>query len=621
METGRAPSAVCASALVQCESARLTFPRVSPPKEYPCPSCRTAKRLRGPRAFASVTCEACGAGWRPREEVAGWRLHELLARSGLALIFHASDPAGGESVAVKILAPPVGWTPEDAARFTDEVRILAAHDHPHWLRIFGGGMEEDFAWLAMEWLPEGALESRGRLGETAALQAAAQIADALVAAHACGLRHRNLHIGECLLAAAATVKVSGFAEGSFYERAGRDVGTAWGRLFCAPPERLFEEPEDARSEIYALGGIAFQMLTGELPYEGETMPEIFMERLDGPPVSVRDLAPALRESTAALVGRMLAVDPRERFSSWEETAGALGKQLGVLSQAASPRRAVPVVVARPVAKAPVDSAAGGAWFTLLMLAGIAGVVGWFGWKHFQEPSAESAAMEPKIAVISTPAPTPAPAPPASVIAKIEKPEAPPPPPKPAPPKLDWTPWEKFILESPKRPGSGRGGENKIPGSGALRLTGNNSGMSGGHDENVFYARQMEGDWTFTARVSANSGPAGIVARESIGSDRPCVGLFLAADGRLSSVLRAQPAAGVKAAPVAAGTGSRWLRLARRGAAISAFHSANGKQWREAATLNVPALPSGVPVGFVVWPEGKLPEAGATFDEVAVEAVR
>ena len=624
METGRAPSAVCASALVKSKFARLTFPPVSRPKEYPCPSCHTAKRLRGSRAFANVTCDSCGAVWRPREEVAGWRLHELLARSGLGLIFHASHPAGGAPVAVKILALPAGWTPEDAARFTDEVQILAAHDHPHWLQIFAGRMEEDFAWLAMEWLPEGSLPARGRLGEMEALQVAAQIADALVAAHACGLEHRNLHIGECLLADATTVKVSGFAEASFYERAGLDVGTIWGRLCCVPPERLFDEPEDSRSEIYALGAIAFQMLTGEPPHEGETMPEIFMERLEGPPASVRDCVPAIRESTAALVDRMLAVDPQQRFPSWEETAKALGKQLGALSPAASPRRVVPAAVAAPVAKAPVYSATGGAWFTILMLAAIAGVAGWFGWKHFQEPTAEPAATEPKIVPIPTPASapvraTPPPAAPAPVIARIEKPEAPPPP--PPPPKLDWTPWKKFILESPKRPGIGRGGENKIPGSGALRLTGNNSGMAGGHDENVFYARQMEGDWTFTARVSSNDGPAGIVARESIGSDRPCVGLVIAGDGKLISVLREQPAASLKPAPVVVGMGSRWMRIARRGTSISAFHSANGKQWREAATLNFPALPTSVPVGFVVWPERNAKEAGATFENVALEAVR
>ena len=534
--------------------------------------------------------------WCPRAEVGGYRLHEQLARGGFSLIFRASDPAGGESVAVKIFALPHGSTDEDAARFTEEVRTLAAYEHPHWLRVFGGGCEEDFAWLAMEWLPEGSLVARGRLGENEALHFAAQIADALVAAHTCGLSHRNLQIGECLLADAHTVKVSGFVEAALYARAGVELGTVWGRLSCAPPERFFEETEDSRSEIYALGTIVFQLLTGELPYEGEMLPELFVDRLEGPPPRVVNYVLAIRESTSALVDSLLAIDPQERFSSWEETA----KLLSALAQKVT---ATPLRM-RSVTKAPVKLPVHTAWFAITALAGVVGIAGWFGWKYFQRPD-ESDAPQPNIARIFTAEPATKPSVPA----------------KPAPPKLDRGPWEKFILESPIRHGIGKGGEIQIPDGGALRLEGNNSGMSGGHDENVFYARQMDGDWTFTARVSANDGPAGIVAREGIGSDRPCVGIFIGADGKLNSVLREQPAAKITPVPLAVGAGSKWLRIARRGAAMSAYHSPDGKHWREAATLNLPSLPASVPVGFVVWSGVKEKLASAMFEDVVLDAAR
>ena len=141
----------------------------------------------------------------------------------------------------------------------------------------------------------------------------------------------------------------------------------------------------------------------------------------------------------------------------------------------------------------------------------------------------------------TPSPMLIDAAPAPVAVAMAKPQIAPLPQKPASPKMDWADWKTFILESPSRPNSGRGDDSRIPGSGALRLSGNNTGMSGGYDECVFYARQIGGDWTLIARVSANDGPAGIVARESIGSDRPCVGIFLGADGKLNSVLRTEPA--------------------------------------------------------------------------------
>ena len=616
---GRVSHLMTMRALVNSKAARLASEFLSPPKDYPCPNCRAAKRLRGAHAFASVTCAECGTAWRPREEIGGYRLRELLARSGFALIFRAADPLGGQALAVKVFGLPSGSVPEDAERFNAAVKNLEAYEHPNWLNVFGGGTEEDVAWLAMEWLPAGSLSQRGQMGEADALRAAVQIADALTAAHECGLDHRNLQIGECLLADAQTVKVSGFAEAIFYERAGHDVGTVPGRLACVPPERVFGDAEDSRSEIYALGAILFQMLTGELPYAGETVPEFFLDRLDDPPPRLADSVGTIRKSTAALVERMMAIDPGERFSSWNEVGAVLRNELGALSQSGSPATAlqapVHVPAARRVAKAPAYSAAGGAWFTILMLAGIAGFAGWFGWKHFQAPA-------PKTTAIFTPMPTPVPAAvPAATpapVAPVAMPDTPSPvPQKPAAPKMDWSDWKKFILESPKRPGTGTGESNLIPGSGALRLKGNNSGMAGGHDENVFYARQIEGNWTLTVRVSSNDGPAGIVARESIGSERPCVGLTLDVDGRLNSLLRQEAAARLLPVPVAAPAGSRWLRIVRRGTAMSAFHSTDGKHWREAVPLNLPTLPPSVPAGFVVWSGVREKEAGATFEDVSL----
>ena len=240
-------------------------------KEYPCPHCNVAKKLRCVRAFANTVCAECGMEWRPREEIGGYRLLELLARSGLAVIFRAVEAESGAEVAVKLLRPPFGSTAEDFGRFAAEVEILAGFEHPHWVRVFGGGIEEDLAWLAMEWLPESSLATRGRMGEGEVLHFAAQAASALASAQAAGLRHRDLEITNCLLADAQTLKVSGFAESVFYARAGDEAGTIWGRLSCAPPERVFGEREDVRSEIYALGAILFQVLSGALPYEGEVL--------------------------------------------------------------------------------------------------------------------------------------------------------------------------------------------------------------------------------------------------------------------------------------------------------------------------------------------------------------
>ncbi len=560
------------------------------------------KRLRSANVFATVACADCGTEWRPRDEIGGYTLREMLARGGFSQIFHALDPTSGDSIAVKILCPPTGCTRRDADRFLSNAHFLATHDHPHWLRVFGGGVEDEIPWLAMEWMPAGSLAACGKVGEIEAVNAAAQIAEALAAAHANGLEHHNLEIGECFLDDRGAVKVAGFAEAIFYETAGREVGTVWGRLSCAPPERVFDEAEDARSEIYALGVILFQMLTGELPFEGETVPEHFVARLDDRAAQCGDQMRDVQKTTVAIVERILAVDPAQRFSSWEEMAEILRHQIELLNgkgSAAAPRAEV-VSVARPVAKPPKYSAAGGAWFTILMLAGIAAFLGWYGWKHFRGATVESA--------LETPA----------AIAQPEPPSPPPPPtlpPTPALASMDWSVWKVNLLESPKRPGVGKG-ESSFSGS-ALRITGNNTGMAGTNDECVFYAREIAGDWEFTARIGVTTGPAGIVAREGIGSDRPCVAVFFGADGKLMSALRTQPAERLAPAPVAIGAGSRWLRLVRSGTTISAFHSADGKIWREAATLNLPGLPASVPVGFTVWSGVTAKPASAIFEDIAL----
>ena len=573
-----------------------------------------AKKLRSARAFAIAVCAGCGAEWRPRAEIGGYRLLEPLARGGLSLIFRAVEPESGAELAVKLVRPPRGSAAEDFERFVVDVEILAGLEHPNWLRVFGGGIEEDLAWLAMEWLPE-ARPARGRMGEAEALGLAAQAASALASAEAAGLRHRDFQIGNCLLADAHTLKVSGFAESVFYARAGEEAGTLWGRLCCAPPERIFGEPEDLRSDIYALGAIVFELIAGDPPYEGEVLPELFLERIEGAPLRLEDAVRPVRRNTALLVERMLAIEPERRFQSWNEVLENLAGLLEMPAQDGLAVSVRPRAAATPV-KVPVYSAAGGAWFTIAMLAGIAGIAGWFGWRHFHETPLTNAEPAWEVAAISTSAPTtPSPVPTVAAIVTRETPPPPVVPPKSVAPKMDWAVWKKSILESPNRPNSGKGEESRIPGSGALRLRGNNSGLAGGHDECVFFARQIGGDWTLTARVSANDGPAGIIAREGIGSERPCVGIFLGADGKVNSVLRGQPAARVAPARAAGADGARWLRIMRRGSAMSVFHSLDGTKWREAATLNLPTLPPGVPVGFVVWSGVAEKMAGATFEDV------
>ena len=594
---------------------------------------------------------ACGGEWRPRREVGGYRLLEPLARSGLAMTFRAVGPESDASLAVKVLRPPFGFTQEDLERFSNDVRILAAYEHPHWLRIYDGGIEEDLAWLAMEWLPEGSLADllaeRGRLDEKAVLQFGAQAASALASAREAGLQHHNLHLTNCLLADEHTLKIAGFAEAHFYERAGEEVGALWGRLCCAPPERIFGDAEDARSEIYALGCILFQALAGALPYDGEIMPEIFYTRLGGSSLRLENFVSPIRKSTAEVIDRMLALGPGQRFQSWEETLESLTSALETADQSGSPVPVRPrvVAIARVAAKPPVYSAARGAWLTMLMLLAIVGIAGWFAWNHWHEPepsSAPIAAAAPEASAIPEPpaAATPpatkpvvanvAAKPPPKVVATAPAPmpvvatsgtAEPPPPPLP---KNEWSGWEMHTLKSPK-PGHPVAQGQRQPGPGVreMRVSGNNTGIAGGHDECVFYARTLSGDWTLTARIVSNTGVAALCARAAIGSERsgqPCIAVILdRGEGKLKSAVRQESEKAVDVKPLTTASPPVWLQLTRRGTKLTARFAVKKDQWTPAAPLILADLPQSMDAGLMVWSVAKDAKetAAATFDEVTV----
>ena len=393
-----------------------------------------------------------------------------------------------------------------------------------------------------------------------------------------------------------------------------------------------------RSEIYALGCIVFQALAGVLPYEGETMPEIFYARLGGSSLRVETFVSPLRKTTAQVVDRMLAIGPGQRFQTWEETLEALTGALGTLSQSGSPVAARPrvVAVARVAEKPPVYSAARGAWFTIAMLLAIVGFAGWFGWRHWHAPELSAApiaiaapeapaipeppaAAPPKPATPADTKPAPKVAAPPPVAATAEKPTLP----QPEHPKKDWNGWEVSILKSLKNKvaGSVQGDAHPIPGTNEMRVSGNNSGIAGHHDECVFYSRTLSGDWTLTARIVSNTGIAALCARAPLGKERsgqPCVAVLVSGDGKVSSAVRLESEKPADVKPLPSASRPAWLQLTRRGAKLTAFYAMKKGEWIEAAALALPALPPNVDAGLMVWSTAKdtKEKAAATFDEVS-----
>ena len=346
---------------------------------------------------------------RARTDFAGYQLGEPFARSGLAMIFRATDPVTGVEFALKVIQPPFGTQPEDLSRFVAETRAATGLDHPHCVRVFGAGVEEGFAWVAMELLTGGSLTGRlaavERMAEAAMLTVALQAASALAAAQAAGLTHHDIEPNNLVFDEGGVLKVTDFGQAVFYERASHDVGIIWGQPCFVAPERLARAEEDALTDIYGLGATLFRALTGEPPYGGEAHGQILFDRMGNETIRIENHVRPIHASTAAVLNRMLAASRARRFQSWKEVIEHLCRAhsdvTGRTSPPAPPEsppvrapapRITPSDPALPLRKPAVaKTATRVSWLTLLIVVAMLSLIGWAVWKYRFAPRVDSAA--------------------------------------------------------------------------------------------------------------------------------------------------------------------------------------------------------------------------------------
>ncbi len=573
--------------------------------------------------FVPLPCPHCGVVSRARDEIGGYHLHEVLARSGLGIILHAVDSAG-ESLAVKLLQPPLAAESTDVEYFVSEVWALARLNHPNCLRIFATGVEQGTAWIAMEWLPHGSLADRlaerGRLRESEVLAIGVQAAGALGAAHAAGHQHRDLEPNNFVFADARTVKVTDFGQAALYQIAADDLGTMWGRTCYVSPERFRNEPEEAYSDIYSLGAVLFHALTGAPLLGGEPNGQNALDLIESGDVRVEGMVSPLHDKTALVLNRMLTSEPTQRFQYWSEVVTQL-TQAGTLvarrDTPASPKPHPPVKLVAPApapaARPPRDFSLFWALLsiTLLALAVGAGVFAWKNRARLQPtpaPIAVATPRPPAPSPILTPIATPVAATPIAKVAAT-----------PAPATFDWRGWKTAALEI--TPGGVKPSAAVIPPAGALRVTGRGVGIGGEKDESAFHFRAMEGNWTLTTHLVAHDGAAGLSVRDSAAGNAVSLSVWLTKAGAVAAAIRKKT--DTKAdlvAPIAAPKVA-WLRITRRGATMTAEYSANAKQWKLIAKLDgVPMSPKPV-AGFIAWPETNDRPTTAVFDRVSIAPLK
>jgi serine/threonine protein kinase len=245
-----------------------------------------------------------------------YRIDRALGGGGMALVYAARDEQLNRPVAVKVLADNLAAQIEIRQRFVREAQIAASLSHPNIVEIYDSGVDGS-PYIVME-LVDGRtlaeeLQHRGRLTVHEASALAAQVADGLAHAHAAGVVHRDVKPGNLLLADQKTVKISDFGI-AYADEATRltEVGSVLGTASYLAPEQARCGPITPATDIYALGAVLYELLTGQALRSSSTLTDLLARGLDRPVPASRDILPSIPPELDLVVERCLAADPRRR---------------------------------------------------------------------------------------------------------------------------------------------------------------------------------------------------------------------------------------------------------------------------------------------------------------------
>lgn len=257
-----------------------------------------------------------------------YRLTRLIGSGAYAWVFEALDTELEIPVAVKVLRPEHTGNATTEARFRREATTAARLRHPNVVTIRDVGRADDATWVVMDLLPASLsrrLQVSDALPEPDAVRLGLDVAAALAAAHAAGIIHRDIKPDNILFGPGGEAIVCDFGLARALE-GGADL-SATNQVVGTPhyfsPEQARGETLDGRSDLYALGVTLFRVATGRLPFEGNDWYNVARQHVDAPPPDPRALAPHLTPGFAAIITRLLAKRPEERFASALDLAAAL----------------------------------------------------------------------------------------------------------------------------------------------------------------------------------------------------------------------------------------------------------------------------------------------------------
>ena len=294
-----------------------------------------------------------------KQTLGKYTLGALLGQGGMGGVYRSHHPLLNRPVAIKVMLANVATDPLAHQRFLREAQVVAGLSHPNIVNIFDVDVQDGQPYIVMDFAPGGSLAARlqaGPLRLDEALRLAIPLADALAYAHTQGLIHRDLKPANVLLQPDGSPVLAdfGLARPLVANSAAQltATGAVMGTLAYMAPEQFSAQPSDARADLYAFGVMLYEMLTGRVPFEGDSA-QIMYGHLQQPPPPPRQLNPALPDTIERLILRLLEKNPNLRPQSAAELAAEL-RALQSTSAAIGPT----VVLASHPTIQPVAAAAG-----------------------------------------------------------------------------------------------------------------------------------------------------------------------------------------------------------------------------------------------------------------------
>jgi len=272
-------------------------------------------------------------GFAPGSQFGRYRIEALLGEGGMGAVYRAVDTELDRTVALKLVRPELATSPQAMQRFKQELLLASRITHKNVLRIHDLGDWNGVKFISMAFVEgmdlSGLLDREGRLPIERALHFTRQLCAALDAAHSEGVVHRDLKPQNILIDRADNLYVSDFGLAKSLE-AEISMGTRTGQILGTPrymsPEQVEAREVDARTDLYALGLIACEMFTGELPFRGDSAMQLMYQRVMEPPRDPRAAHPELPEYIANVILKCLEKDPARRYRSAREILADLDAQ-------------------------------------------------------------------------------------------------------------------------------------------------------------------------------------------------------------------------------------------------------------------------------------------------------